>query len=227
MKLTEEQEYKRKRFVLFREDKRLSRKDLAKALDVSVSMISNIENGLSAIPDTWHKKIIQACGYDYIKGYEVTVEKEFTTVTSNIIPVPFYHVKAGANPKGELLPDYSEKEALFFDRRWLKNMLGVNPYNISIIQAKGDSMDSGRNQPDDIKDGDLLLIDNSDVNIINNRTYIFEVNDELLVKKAMQDLLGVITLHSNNEKYPPRLINEYDNVIVIGRVVWNGSKINI
>lgn len=225
--LTEEQEVRRLKFIEFREEKRYSRKELASKLGVSVSMISNIENGLTAIPDTWQKKIIEVFSYDYLKGYEVHVEKEFTTVTSNIIPIPFYHIKAAANPTGELMINYAEAEALYFDKRWLKNVLGINPYNASIIKAKGDSMDSGFNKSDDIKNGDLLLIDNSDTNIVNNKTYIIEIGDKLLVKKVVQDFDGTISLISNNERYLPRILTECDNALIKGRVVWNGSRENI
>ena len=46
-------------------------------------------------------------------------------------------------------------------------------------------------------------------------------------KKAVQDFSGTITLYSNNSKYPPKILNEGDNAIIVGKVVWNGSKGNI
>ncbi len=203
----------------------LSQTEFAKKLDVSQSMIGNIETGLTAFPAAWIDKIKKVFNYD-IEKQTYIVEKEYTTVTSNIIPIPFYHVKVAANPKGEMLPDYAEEEALYFDKRWLKNFLGINPYNCSILQAKGDSMDSGLNKSDDIRNDDLLLVDNSDVEIVNNKIYVIELttSNEILVKKVKQDLTGKTFLISNNEKYLPREIFESDNALIKGRVVWNGSR---
>ncbi len=203
----------------------LPQTEFAKKLDVTQSMIANIESGLTAFPPAWKDKIKKVFNYD-IEKQAYIIEKEYTTVTSNIIPIPFYHVKAAANPKGEMLPDYTEEEALYFDKRWLKNFLGINPYNCSILQAKGDSMDSGLNKPDDIRNDDLLLVDNSDVEIVNNKIYIIELttSNNILVKKVKQDLTGKVFLISNNEKYPPRELLESDNALIKGRVVWNGSR---
>ena len=211
----------------FREDVlNLTQQEFVNKLGMSLSAVSMVECGKRNISKNVKEKIKEIFNYDLDKEAYIQ-EKEYTTVTSNIIPIPFYDVKAAANPKGELMLDYPESESLYFDKRWLKNILGINPYNASIIQAKGDSMDSGLNKSDDIKDGDLLLVDNSDLNIVNNRIYIFEINNELLVKRAVQDFSGTITLYSNNSKYPPRILNEGDNAIIVGKVVWNGSKGNI
>ena len=207
----------------FRNSLRLSQQEFAVKLGVGLSTISMIECGKNKISRFVKEAILKVYNFNIETGTQ-ELKKE---ITSNIIPIPFYDVKAAANPKGELMLDYPESESLYFDKRWLKNILGINPYNASIIQAKGDSMDSGLNKSDDIKDGDLLLVDNSDLNIVNNRTYIFEINNELLVKRAVQDFSGTITLYSNNSKYSPRILNEGDNAIIVGKVVWNGSKGNI
>ena len=215
----------KKKLKDFRESLNLSQQEFVDKIGMSLSAVSMVECGKRNISKTVKERIKQVFNYDIDKQEYIT-QKEFVTVTSNIIPVPFYHVKAAANPKGELLLDYTEEEALFFDKRWLKNVLGVSPYNCSIIQAKGDSMDSGMGRKDDIKDGDLLLVDNSCVDIVNNRIYIIELvaSSELLVKKVFQDIKGNVSLISNNEKYPPRVLTEADNAMTLGRVVWNGSR---
>lgn len=226
MKFSEEQEQKRIKFMKFREEFHLSRQQLADKLNVSRGMISNIDNKYSAVPDSWHDKIKQVFKWDYIKECPC-IEKEFTVNTSNIIPIPYYHVKAACNPHGEALVDYPEKDSLFADKRWLKNIIGINPYNCSIIEAKGDSMDSGLNKPDDIKDGDLLLIDNSAAEFINNKTFVIEIttSNELLIKKVTKNLDEKVILYSNNAiKYSPRTLSESDNALIIGRVVYNFSK---
>lgn len=143
-----------------------------------------------------------------------------------IIPIPFYTAKAAAG-SGEQLPEYSENEIMYFDSRWLKNVIGIKPEHASIIQARGDSMDSGINKPDDIKDGDLLLIDDSVKEVLNNRIFVIEINNQLVVKRVIKELSGNVILYSNNPKYTPRVLQNNDNAKIIGRVVWNGSKENI
>lgn len=217
----------KKKLKDFRESLNLSQQEFVDKIGMSLSAASMVECGKRTISKNVKERIKKVFNYDIDKQVYIT-EKEYATVTSNIIPIPFYHIKAAANPKGEVLLDYPEEEALFFDKRWLKNVLGINPYNCSIIQAKGDSMDSGMNKPDDIKDGDLLIVDNSCTNIVNNKTYIIElvISNEILVKKVCQDLHENVTLISNNKKYPPRVLTEADNPLILGRVVWNGSKEN-
>lgn len=217
-----------KKLENFRKSLNLSQEEFAKKLNKGTSTIGMVEANKRPLSASLKETIKTIFNYDIDKQIYI-IEKEFTTITSNIIPIPFYHIKAAANPKGEVLPDYTEEDALFFDKRWLKNVLGVNPYNCSIIEAKGDSMDSLQDKEEDIKDGDLLLIDNSATNIINGKVYIVDItsSNELLVKKVKIDFNGKVSLISNNPKYPIRELTEADNAIIQGRVVWNGSKGNI
>ena len=208
----------------FRNSLRLSQQEFVNKLGMSLSVVSMVECGKRPLSHKVKERIKEIFNYNIDKEAYIQ-EKEFTTVTSNIIPIPFYQVKAAANPSGEILIDYPETQALYFDKRWLENMLGINPYNCSIIQAKGDSMDSGLNKPDDIKDGDMLLVDNSKTHLQNNKIYVVQVNqEELMVKKVFQDLDGKIKLSSANPNYNPRILKENEELILLGRVVWNGSK---
>lgn len=150
--------------------------------------------------------------------------KVYSLNTNNIVSVPFYSAKAAAG-LGEALPDYPEKDVIFFDARWLKNILGIRPENASIIQATGDSMDGGDNP---IKNGDLLLIDSSVKDIINEKVFVIQLNNsELVVKKVVREWDGTVKLISNNPIYEDRIIKESENAQIIGRVVWNGSKENV
>ena len=148
----------------------------------------------------------------------------------NIVALSFYNAQAAAG-EGERVNDILEENYLYFDKRWLKNILGVNPSNLVIIQAKGDSMDSGLNQTDDIKDGDLLMIDKSQKEG-NNKIFVFRNQDnELRVKKLRWNINGNVEIISKNPKYPVECLSN-DNFStsygeIIGRVVWNGSKENV
>ena len=207
----------------FRNEFRLTQQQLIEKLGVSQGAISMIECGKNKLSLEMKQLIKTKFNYDIDK--QQVLESKVTHSYPNVVPIPFYHIKAAANPTGGLIiNDYPDNECLYFDRRWLKNVLGVSPNNCSIIEVQGDSMDSGLDKKDDIKEGDILLVDNSYINIVKNKIYVVEINNELLVKKVIQDFTGKITLLSNNPKYPPRVITEADNAIIRGRVVWNGSK---
>ena len=87
-------------------------------------------------------------------------------------------------------------------------------------------MDSGWNQPNDIKDGDLLLIDTSQTTG-NNEVYVILVNNtELRVKKLFKRG-EVLYIQSNNPKYKEEVYypdNTDIEIKVIGKVIKNWSK---
>ena len=90
-------------------------------------------------------------------------------------------------------------------------------------------MDSGWNQPNDIKDGDLLLVDSSQTTG-NNQIFVIRVNNSELRVKRLFKRGDVLYISSNNSKYKDEVYYpDNNNVIieVIGRVVWNGSKENV
>lgn len=210
-----------------------TQKEFAEKLNTTKIIISNIETGKT---DTLNKHLIETLtnNYDINKEWLLTgkgepqgkdVEDYYIKKfgASYTFPVPFYNAKAAAG-NGNILPDYEEKDVLFFDTRYLKNILNVNPVNLSLILTDGDSMDSGENRIDDIKDEDLLLVDNSQKEPINGKIFVIRKNDKLLVKKVKKDITGKVTLLSNNPKYSPIEITPFDDVEIIGKVIWNGSR---
>lgn len=198
-----------------------TQQQLADILGVKLSRISMVECGKNALSLELKELIKNKCNYDINTGLH-----SFDTYKTNLkaFPVPLYHVKASANPDGDfIILDYGEDECLWFDERWLRNTIGVEPTNCSILEAKGDSM-----QPD-IMDGDLLLIDNSDTTITNNKTYIVEIttDNKILVKRVSKAFNGSVALISNNKKYNKRILKEEDKAIIRGKVVYNLSRGNI
>ena len=221
----------------FREHRGLTRSEFANILGVSQEHLGMCENNKRGISEELLNIIKEKFNVDikllYIQNlYFKEFENEATNnhipnnKPNNVVPIPLYNAKAAAGV-GEILPDYEEKDVIYFDKRWLKNVLGINPSNLVIIHAKGDSMDGGDNP---IKDDDLLMIDTSQKEG-NNKIFVFTHDNELRVKKLKWDLQGNVDIISNNSKYPTEHItqgvfnNEYGRII--GRVVWNGSKENV
>jgi phage repressor protein C with HTH and peptisase S24 domain len=99
---------------------------------------------------------------------------------------------------------------------WVRSVLGVEPEQLSVETALGESMQPG------IRDGDLLFVDTSENRFRSFGIYVVEVAGERLVKRVQPKLDGSVTLISDNAAYetehvPPAQAAE---IRVIGRVMW-------
>lgn len=198
----------------------LNQTSFAESLGISQAAIANIESGARDVSKSVILKIKEIYNIDLLDLDENAKQKPLEL--NNIITIPFYSAKASAG-NGETLPDYPEKDVMYFDRRWLKNVLRVNPSNLSIIQAKGNSMDGG-SYP--IKDGDLLMIDESTKEPVNKQIFVVRIDSlDLVVKRTDVEWDGTVKLCSNNPDYGE--VIPHNNAEIIGRVVWNGSKENV
>lgn len=203
-----------------REQHNLTQKALAEKLEVSLKLIVAIEGGDRNISMKLYKKIQEVFNTD------VHNEAQCNPFPDNMLAVPFFPDAQAAAGKGEELPLVETKEVFYCDKRWLQNVIGSKPDTTIVIKAKGNSMDSGLNLKDDIKDGDLLFVDFNNKEIINNKTYVIQQGNNLRVKKLKKEFNGDLYLVSNNEKeYPVERVAE--ETTVVGRVMWNCSMENV
>ena len=202
--------------------KGLSQNQFASALGVSKSLIIAIENGERTISLKLLKKIEEIFNIDL---YGNTSEKE-DRITDNIIPIPIHDISAAAGA-GTWVGDEPPSDVMYFDKRFLKQILKRDTYDtIHIIHAKGDSMDSGWNQPDDIKDGDLLMVDTSQTTG-NNQIFVILVDSQKLRVKKLSKQGDTLYVTSNNPAYKEEVYrpdSSESEIRVIGKVVWNGNK---
>ena len=215
---------KNQALIDFRKQQGLNQIQLAEKLQVTQALIAMVENGTRKAPQSLRDKLKEVFNFDLPK------EKEPENFDyKNIVPVPLYNIGAAAGAGTWLMNDYPS-ETLYFDSRWLRNVLKVNPNTLSCIFASGDSMDSGFTNTNSIKDGDLLLVDTSNKSG-NNGIFVIRVNNtELRVKRLVKKLDGSLVIISDNPKYPEETYtpNNSDFTIeVIGKVVWNGSRENV
>lgn len=209
----------------------LSQKTLADKLNTSQQNIADIETGRK-------KKIDAEILAALLKDFDINVEwlllgsgnitkvddamELADAIPDNIIGVPFYNALVSAGG-GVEVPELEEKDLLYFDKRMLKNILGLNPQNLSIVRATGNSMDGG-NKP--IKDRDFLLVD-STLKEGDGKVFVFKENNELFVKQLRFNMDDSIEIISFNPEYAPRILTAdqlmFNPIEIIGRVVWNGS----
>ena len=206
---------------------KLTQQQFADACGVKQQLVAMMENGSRTPTAGFKLGFLKKFGVDFdtqivdINAARELVlsEPEEVKPPSNIVKVLFYtSVKASAG-NGSNIPEYSDKEAMYFDKRWLRTILGVNENNVSLINAEGDSMYPL------INDGDLLMVDTSIKEILNNKVFVIFDEGSYRVKRLRQDFNGDIYLISDNKQYPPEKVTH--SLEIIGKVVWNGSKENL
>lgn len=184
----------------------------AQKLGVTQATIANIESGNREVSRPLLLKIKEVFNVDLMSWQD---KKQYS---SNSIPIPFYSAKASAG-EGESLPDYPDKDVIYFDIRYLQACISHNITHLSLIKAEGDSM-----QPT-IQNGDLLMVDDSVQEIIPNKIFVIKQENQLRVKRLKTELTGETLIISDNTTYPVEVMNKETEII--GQVVWNGSKENV
>ena len=97
-----------------------------------------------------------------------------------------------------------ETEYIAFRHDWVRAALGIEPQNLILETAVGESM-----QPT-IQSGDLLLVDTSDRTCSSFGVYVLEIRGERLVKRVQRKLDGSLVLISDNAAYQPDQIGRRD-----------------
>jgi phage repressor protein C with HTH and peptisase S24 domain len=121
---------------------------------------------------------------------------------------------AAAGSESPSPPQGAEFIALRHD--WVRSALGVQPEQLLVETALGESMQPG------IRDGDLLFVDTSEDRFRSFGVYVVEIAGERLVKRVQPKLDGSVTLISDNAAYETEHVPSAQaaEIRVIGRVMW-------
>lgn len=147
--------------------------------------------------------------------------KPAATSAEKLIALPRDDIRAsagaGAFAEGEVPVAH-----LGFDPRFLKQLCGAPPSDLSIIRVRGDSMFPT------LADGDDIMVDRSSAGTqMADGIYVLRRDDTLMVKRiAVHPGSRRVTISSDNNAYPTWPDCEPSDVDVIGRVVWAGRKIS-
>ncbi|WP_421326447.1 LexA family transcriptional regulator [Aeromonas veronii] len=128
-----------------------------------------------------------------------------------------YHVTVSTG-HGAFNDDHEVKRKLAFRRKWL-TFRKLNPDNLVVVFAKGDSMEPT------IHSGDSILVDISKNQIEDGSIFVLRLGEELYAKRLQKNFDGGITIISDNrDDYPLQVVpaNQLENLAVIGKVVWAG-----
>lgn len=126
--------------------------------------------------------------------------------------IPFIDVSISAGP-GVLARDADVEDAIAFNSQWLRSKIDCNPLDLSLVTVRGDSM-----YPT-LQDGDLMLVD-CQVMEPRDGIYVFQMEGDLLVKRLQRLPGGLLSVISDNPRFPPFTVNPNDSCLdfaIIGR----------
>lgn len=188
----------------------MTMKDLAKAVGVSEGTISRWESG--RIENMRRDKIAKLSEVLDIPVEDLMEWEKRESLPSNV-SVPAAHavpilgvIGCGEGPLGQ------ENFAGYF-------FIDHSIHADYCLQCKGDSMIGAG-----INDGDYVFLD-KDFEIEDGKVYavVFGADDEAVLKKLYR-ADGKVILQSENEKYPP-IVLDRDEVHVIGELAWICHKV--
>lgn len=139
---------------------------------------------------------------------------------SGMVELTYYDVEASAG-HGSLIEVETAKE-MSFAERYLRDELHVNPNDVFLMRAKGDSM-----YPT-LKDGSLIMIKRVH-DFSGDGVYVFRVNGQVMVKRLQFQPTKIIFKSDNSQFYEPWELThkeiESTDFKILGQAVWGGGKL--
>jgi phage repressor protein C with HTH and peptisase S24 domain len=191
-----------------------SQTELAKALNINRSAISQARKK-DTIPDRWILLLFRIFGLnpEWIEsGSGHTFAKTSCPDDSNFEKIP--KVKARLCAGGGSFEVGSEIEDYYaFQKAWLSTKGTVS--KMVLMDTFGNSMEP------EIKDGDTVLIDEAQKDVLAGAIYAVGIDDTIMVKRVEKHPHKLVLL-SDNRDYSPIYLsgNEIDSVRIIGKVIW-------
>lgn len=133
----------------------------------------------------------------------------------HMVAIPFFNVAAsaghGAAARREHPVDY-----LWFNETWLRQSYGVNPNDLKLLAAKGESMSPT------ISPNAVLMVDcGEDARQAGDGIFVVRLEGDILVKRLQRLPGSQIKVSSDNPAYEPFMVRLDDGIdfAVLGRVV--------
>lgn len=92
---------------------------------------------------------------------------------------------------------------------------GWKEERLCIFEIQGDSMTP------ELHEGQKVIVDTSQIEIIDNRIYAISVHNDIFIKRIFKELgTGKLIARSENKAYPDKYFNDGDEFSIVGRVVY-------
>jgi len=130
--------------------------------------------------------------------------------------------RAAAAAAGAGLPEPDHAVEFFaFRHDWIRTTFDLQPHDVQLITAIGDSMEPG------IRHGDLILVDTRQSSFTEFGIYVFEARGERMVKRVQRKFDGTLFIISDNNVYQPEIISSKlaEEIKVVGKVIWRGGSV--
>jgi phage repressor protein C with HTH and peptisase S24 domain len=205
----------------------MSQKVLAELIRVHVNTIGKFERG-DTVPDAIQlSQIGQAtqtnpawllCGEIYDKAVPIDGAHLASGTPADLVLVSGYGVKASAG-NGDQVNDENVIGRFAFKRSWISRK-GLNPNNLVVVTAHGDSMEPT------VRDGDILLVDREIGRVASDGIYLIERENDLYCKRLQRRFDGGVTIMSDNPRYEAQhlSVDMAEALHVSGRVIWIGGE---
>ena len=191
-----------------------SQTELASVLKINRSAITQARKK-NSIPDKWILQLYKTYGLnpDWVEtGSGQTFIRKSASNDSIFKNIP--KVKARLSAGGGSFEVGSEIEGYYaFRKDWLTTKGNRN--KMVLMDIFGNSMEP------EMKDGDTILIDESQKDILAGAIYAVGIDDTIMVKRVEKHPNKLVLL-SDNTDYSPIYLhgNELNSVRIIGKVIW-------
>lgn len=170
--------------------------DIVKRVGISRGGISQWLNGITSPRGSNLLKLAEAleCQPDWLQFGVVSHAPSESPIDFKTYEVPMLDVQLsagfGSEPGTEAV-----LETIPVPERLLEEF-GVHPQNASIVSVRGDSMEST------LRDGEKIIVDTAQSQLISNSIYAFAFDGELKVKRFIKNFDQNWTIRSDNNLDP-------------------------
>lgn len=212
---------------------------MAERMEISRGYLSEIENGKSMPSDKVMRHLERLRNVNFLtsEGKHVSKSGQFTDLPYpkfqpaeplgvhengvayrvKTVDVPLFRgVHASAGNGLGVPPDDPPEVHVSFSPSYMRHHFGRSGDGFAMIYVKGDSMQPG------LLDGDEIVIDTRHRRVDRDGIYVITLRGDLKVKRIQQRLDGSLVVKSDNPAYEAELVTatQAEEFTVEGRLVW-------
>ena len=195
-----------------RKKKNLTQMELAVRLNVSQTNIMFIETGKRTPSKELAKRMARFFDVPIQAFFDPDYDLDASSPDYSAVKIPYYNVVASAGNGIYAELEYISQYLTVSDGRFAAYLRGVK--NPSAITIRGNSMSPGLN------DGDMVVIDTDDHELVDGRIYVIEIEGELFIKRLFRDPFSkTVLVKSDNPQYPENRVGP-ESLHICGRMRW-------
>lgn len=227
-----------RRIFNLRKEKQLSRDALGKRIGVSKTSIKNWEDDENTPKHEYLDRLSHVFNRSIDYLVDGKTDNTVTDIPSSIVAigkpseyapvkVDYWNIKASCG-EGYINEDFPVAHAEYLSVEFLReNDLPIDGKGVIVMHACNDSMGYT------IPNASLMIVNTNDRefdNFVNKRIYVFNVDGEMICKRAIKNLDGTVLLKSDNsdkQTYPDQIVTRdtFGQFELFGRVHWVSIKV--